>query len=946
MRIESISFRDFKGVNGTTRVGALNLIVGGNGAGKTAHLLGPQFAIEGKTPLGGRPEDSYALGSTSGCAVGLRFDDGDAFERRLEVDARKKSLGMSISIPGREDLKLRDAEAILSDRFGDFAPMWDIEAFLGLSIDRQRQFILELCSHAGDAAALADPAYLSARCAIEFLRADPECGGAALDTIAHQRFGVTCDKLETIEQMREVVAAASDHRLSKDKREAAKRAINAIHAAFAGGLGESLVAGINRAAELVKEHRAAETRARETARGLSAKVDALNVEAGDILEMRATLDRFREQERDVIQAIGKAYGIETARASHSSRIMSLASDIQAIQDRVRAIEATPIEPLERAAELEIEAETLSRDLASLEERRAALILREAELSLKIEQDGASYASAEATARSATGDSIDAMRTALNELHEEIAALVAVAVQDESESFSREADAAGQSEIPGDRLVCELGKALAHAEADEVAAGQAMRKAQALFNDADSAAKRARQAGPNPWHEAKRLFDDLCAAISLSRTDMDSRARPLAELIDRQAGQFPDIASLERVTEQYRVEYESAREAHRAALEHRMKVEADLRKARDIADQEREARRAAVAELRNRAAASKRAYEDWSARLAAVIERRDRLTVDLARVEEAAKGSGIDLASMKSKLDQLHRFRSDIRDELSSGREAIEAKRIRAGECGAQASAIRDAHKRKADEIATLNARLAESMKAHDEAKAALAGLSADAGGSLDALNAQRAEIEAAIRRAEEQINAKTRFDLLHAELHSAIREAENAAIDYEVCGCMVDALKSLREKIMDQLVSPVVSRMQRFLDVAMPGRRAYCDLSNSLGREDFALGWRTPDAQKIRLQTMSGGERVIFCAALGYALVTLAAPPLRLLLIEAAEVDADNLRSLLDGCEAVSGELSNVMVATCSIGAPDVLPGWTVIHAHRGIDGGNGSVRHPEALTA
>lgn len=904
-RIESITFRDFKGVNGTTRVGALNLIVGGNGTGKTAHLLGPQFAVEGKTPLGGRLEDSYALGSVTGCGVGLRLSDGHEFERRLDVDARKRTLAMSISIAGKDNLKVKDAEALLKDRCGDFAPMWDIEAFLGLSIDRQRQFILALCSQAGDAAALADPAYLSARCAVEFLRADPNCGGAALDSIAHQKYAALCDNL-TLEQMREVVAVASETRLSKTRRDAAKRAINAIHAAFTGGLADAILAGINRANELVKEHKSAETRARETARGLSAKVAELNAVAGDVAEMRATLERHRAEERSVIEQIGRAQGAESARQSLADRLAELDAAIQASQDAVRTIEA--------AGGVGGDAEAARALLSSLERR-------DAELNVAINEASANHAAAKARSEAVNGDTVDRLRHDHANAQQAVIGLESLPVKDESESLTAEADALAKSELPGDLEVRRLGTALANAEGEEVAAAQSLRKAQSLFAEADGAAKRARAAGPNPWREAADLWQQIDGWIEAG--ERPEQWSQLGGIITRNADQSPDITALERAADQYRADHEAAKEQHRNALEARMKVEGELRRARDIADQEREGRRVKVAALRDQASASKREYSDWSARLQSAIERRDSLCVSLAQAEEAVK--------------------SDVTESIETAWVAIRCLTAEQIEVHEQIKKVSDGlTKRTAIESA--NAAITKHQDEREKVKAELAAIWA--GESLTDLTARRDAVQAAITEQQNVIEAKQQYESLRNAMQDAIREAEEAAVDHDVCGCMVDALKEMREAIMEQLVRPVVSRMQRFLDVAMPGRRAFCDLTNALNRDDFALGWKAADSVKIKLQTMSGGERVIFCAALGYALVTLADPPLKLLLIEAAEVDADNFRSLIDGCESIAGEMSNVMVATCAIGAPDELPGWTVIHAHRGHEGGNGSAKMLEVARA
>ena len=114
---------------------------------------------------------------------------------------------------------------------------------------------------------------------------------------------------------------------------------------------------------------------------------------------------------------------------------------------------------------------------------------------------------------------------------------------------------------------------------------------------------------------------------------------------------------------------------------------------------------------------------------------------------------------------------------------------------------------------------------------------------------------------------------------------------------------------MVELIRPLLDRMNRFLEAAFPGHVAFCELVNDRGRPIFQLGWIFDGARRY-LPALSGGESGLFCAALGYALVVLADPPLKLLLIEASELDIGMFGRLCNGIEAVESELDSVMVAT------------------------------------
>jgi len=123
-------------------------------------------------------------------------------------------------------------------------------------------------------------------------------------------------------------------------------------------------------------------------------------------------------------------------------------------------------------------------------------------------------------------------------------------------------------------------------------------------------------------------------------------------------------------------------------------------------------------------------------------------------------------------------------------------------------------------------------------------------------------------------------------------------------------------------VAPLLDQVNEFLAIAAPGRTAYCELVDAKGKPIFELGWKTEDV-RVSLPALSGGEAAMFCAGLALALVKLADPPLKLLLLEAGPLDSGNLASLLRAIEATANDVQAV-VAT-HIGFPEVNGGWKVI---------------------
>ena len=96
----------------------------------------------------------------------------------------------------------------------------------------------------------------------------------------------------------------------------------------------------------------------------------------------------------------------------------------------------------------------------------------------------------------------------------------------------------------------------------------------------------------------------------------------------------------------------------------------------------------------------------------------------------------------------------------------------------------------------------------------------------------------------------------------------------------------------------------------------------SAARGICRIGWRTATGREIPVQSLSGGEWILFAAALTAAVIILRNAPLRFLLVEAGEADAHTLQALLDAIRSVSDRLTCALVLTPrNIHAP----GWTVV---------------------
>lgn len=289
-------------------------------------------------------------------------------------------------------------------------------------------------------------------------------------------------------------------------------------------------------------------------------------------------------------------------------------------------------------------------------------------------------------------------------------------------------------------------------------------------------------------------------------------------------------------------------------------------------------------------------------------------VELSESRQALKQAEQNFEYARAKASRFQREQEQRAEEERKQRQAREEERTRqhreALRLRERAAVIRQAardHERtEADlrkTIETTETRLQERRKEFDSLLSE--------GGFIpqEQLESQLAGLKEQIAECEAKIEAKSRHDSIDQEMKESITAMEKFSVSLETAERLKEAVQGLREKTMQSLIAPLLERMQAFLDAAAPGKRAYCDLVNDRGRPIFELGW-VHDAKKIPLPALSGGESVLFSASLAWAMVDLSDVPLKLLLLEAGDVDAENLERLLTGVDAVKGRLSNVFIAT------------------------------------
>lgn len=185
-------------------------------------------------------------------------------------------------------------------------------------------------------------------------------------------------------------------------------------------------------------------------------------------------------------------------------------------------------------------------------------------------------------------------------------------------------------------------------------------------------------------------------------------------------------------------------------------------------------------------------------------------------------------------------------------------------------------------------------------------------------------IEARLKASGHELQKLISDRATHGEIHKVLGEIEAAKAAAVVFAAIEWALQRQREAEISNSGGPLMRIMSEFLKASGRKETPYVRASNG----NCAIGWRTTDGLEVQIQSLSGGEWVLFAAALAAAVILCRKSALKILLVEAGETDSKTLTQLLEGIQGVNRE--DLMTAiVMSPRAPseriDHLEAWDII---------------------
>jgi DNA repair exonuclease SbcCD ATPase subunit len=277
------------------------------------------------------------------------------------------------------------------------------------------------------------------------------------------------------------------------------------------------------------------------------------------------------------------------------------------------------------------------------------------------------------------------------------------------------------------------------------------------------------------------------------------------------------------------------------------------------------------------------HEDIDAELAKAKKDRDAHTTKVEAIE-ARNADLIDKAmKIRTEVHELYSKATKLREQQTDLSSAIQ-------------KAERD--------LERANTALTSATQAHEAAKKRHTELWANQG-DAKAPEAVKGQEEAYLKL-QAAIAVARRVQASRTELSSIIAEIDGLGASRDVYAGIEWALQQVRAKELTEAGGPLIGLMNSFLKAAGRVETPYLKASKT----DCEIGWKDAEGREVSVNTLSGGQWALFSAALVSSILILRDPPLKVLVVEAGEVDNDSMTGILRGLNSVALKLDCVIVLT------------------------------------
>ena len=316
-------------------------------------------------------------------------------------------------------------------------------------------------------------------------------------------------------------------------------------------------------------------------------------------------------------------------------------------------------------------------------------------------------------------------------------------------------------------------------------------------------------------------------------------------------------------------------------------------------------------------------QDLSAEIEAKESMRSTIARDLDDEAESRLSRAQQLEVVRGRIEEIGDA-EEIRREAKKADECVQGDLAALQKRSREIETMRDRRQERdrcENEIGTLAQR-------REEASKTLEDLRGQETATVDSLEADKKHLDSEIESLQKNLESKQKHDSLEQELLDLRVKVEDKQALHKMAKHIRDALSTSRETMMEELTGPLLKGMEVVISAYREGWKPYVELVTPVGNKSvMQYGIQMGDT-RVPHDTLSGSATAAFMAAMAAAMVRVANPPLKILLIEAAELDSENLGHLLNALAAIRHSLSNILVAThlpVGQGPAELLVNWNLI---------------------
>lgn len=206
----------------------------------------------------------------------------------------------------------------------------------------------------------------------------------------------------------------------------------------------------------------------------------------------------------------------------------------------------------------------------------------------------------------------------------------------------------------------------------------------------------------------------------------------------------------------------------------------------------------------------------------------------------------------------------------------------------------------------------------------LIGESIPAFAPLDLLEPQLEALSHQISEAERVLEEKEKAKITLSNKQQAMISASKAQYYFTACQKISTGLgaKGIQGELVKSILGPIEEAVNvnlRLMGIHYP---CFFSTESETGKEVFQFGWVNND-RRMKFNALSKGEKLMFLSAFLVTLIERANPKLKVLALdEIQNLDQTNLRNVLNGLNALSHKLDNIIIA--GVVEHQLLDGWKV----------------------